>query len=83
MVRPRDGFVALLSVLQIIMLFAPLRILFPPSLVLLAGGTVSLTADLLNFDIRQGTILLLVGGLMFFFFGLLADQIAALRRQTL
>jgi len=82
-VRPRDGFAALLSVLQIIMLFAPLRVLMPPSFVLLAGGTVSLVRDIIYVDITQGTLLLLVGGMMLFFFGLLADQIAAVRKQML
>jgi len=82
-VRPRDGFAALLSVLQIIMLFAPLRVLMPPSLLLLLAGTVSLVRDVIAINITQATILLLVGGLMFFFFGLLADQIAAIRRRLL
>ena len=82
-IAPRDGFVALLSVLQIIMLFAPLRILMPPGLGLLALGTLSLVYDVVTVNIRQGTILLLVAGLIIFFFGLLADQIAAIRRDML
>lgn len=82
-VAPRDGFVALLSVLQIIMLFAPLRLLLPPSLVLLAGGVGLLIYDVVTVNIRQGTILLWIAALMMFFFGLLADQIAAIRRKLL
>ena len=82
-IAPRDGLVALLSVLQIIMLFAPLRILMPPGLGLLAIGTVSLIYDFVTVNIRQGTILLLVAGLIIFFFGLLADQVAAIRRDML
>ena len=81
--RARDGLSALLSVVQIIMLFAPLRVLMPPSLLLLAAATASLIWDIVCVNIRQGTMLLIIGGLLLFFFGLLADQIAALRRQML
>ena len=82
-VAPRDGFAALLSVVQIIMLFAPLRVLMPPSLTLLGLGTAMLIHDLINVDVNQSTILLLIGGLLFLFFGLLADQVGAIRRKLL
>lgn len=82
-VRPRDGFAALLSVLHIIMLFAPLRVLLPPALLLLALGSVSLVRDIVRIDVTQGTILLLIGGMLIFSFALLADQISAIRRKLL
>ncbi len=82
-VAPRDGLVALLSVVQVIMMFAPLRVLFPPSLILLSLGTIMLTLDIIRLDITQATILLLSNGLLLFFFGLIGDQIAAVRRRLL
>jgi hypothetical protein len=82
-VAPRDGLAALLSVIQVIMLFAPLRVLLPPSVLLTTLGTILLAMDLIRLDITQGTILLLTNGLLFFFFGLLGDQIAVLRRRLL
>jgi glycosyltransferase involved in cell wall biosynthesis len=82
-VVPRDGLVALLSVVQIIMLFAPLRVLLPPAAGLLAAGFGFLVYDVVTVNLRQGTMLLLVGGMLIFFFGLLADQIAAIRRKLL
>lgn len=82
-VRPGDGFTALLAVVQIIMLFAPLRVLMPPALVLLTGGSALLIRDIIKVNIHQDTMLLLIGGMLVFFFGLLADQIAAIRRRLL
>lgn len=79
-VRIGDGFLAMLGVLRIIMLFNPLRVLLPPSIVLSLAGTASLVRDITRVDITQGTVLLLLGGMLLFSLGLLADQVAAIRR---
>ena len=80
-VRVHDGFKTMLGLLRTIMLFAPLRVLLPPSLVLLALGLVSLVRDLIYVNITQGSLLLLMSGMMVFFFALVADQIASFRRE--
>lgn len=80
-VRVHDGFKTMLGLLRTIMLFAPLRVLLPPSLLLLALGTVSLVRDIIYIDITQGSLLLLISGVMVFFFALVADQIASFRRE--
>lgn len=80
-VRIADGFATLVNIFRIIMLFDPLRVLLPPSAFCMTLGMASLIFDCISFNIRQATILLLIGGMLFFFFGLLADQVASLRRE--
>jgi glycosyltransferase involved in cell wall biosynthesis len=82
-VKLADGFRTLLGLLRIIMLFAPLRVLLPPSFVLLLLGLGFLVYDVIRVDITQATVLLLTTGMIFFFFGLVADQIAAMRKDML
>jgi len=80
-VRIRDGIKTVLGVLRTIMLFAPMRVLMPPSVVFLLVGTISFIRDLFHVNITQGTLLLLTAGMIFFFFALVADQIASFRRE--
>ncbi len=84
-VRPRDFGKTLMLVLRIIMLFSPLRI-FLPACFFFAFLTVAdvviqfiLTGDFTN----KSTVALISLTSLTFFFGLLADQIAALRREHL
>ncbi len=79
----RDGFNALNLVIRMIMLFSPLRIFVPIGSFFLAGGLVSLARDLfIVSNINDNTVLFLISSLIFFFFGLIADQIASLRREA-
>ncbi|MBN1346280.1 MAG: glycosyltransferase family 2 protein [Phycisphaerae bacterium] len=80
-VRVSDGFATFLNIFRIIMLFNPMRILMPPMAFCLVLGTASLIYDLISTNIKDATILLLVSGFLFFFFGLLADQVAAIRKE--
>lgn len=80
-VRVSDGLASLLNVLRIIMLFDPLRVLLLPSAVCLILGAISFVYDLVSINIRQATLLLVLSGILFFFFGLLADQVAAVRKE--
>ncbi|MFA6254811.1 MAG: glycosyltransferase family 2 protein [Patescibacteria group bacterium] len=80
-VKISDAFKTLMLILRIIMLFSPLRIFLPITIVL---GTLTLAFGI--FDLSQGnitdaTVLLLVSTILIFFFGLLADQIASIRRE--
>lgn len=82
--RTSDGFKTLMLVIRLIMLFSPLKIFFPLAAF---GFTISIgwiIHDLIvyNFSlISKSAGFLFVVSLLIFLFGLLADQIAAIRRQ--
>jgi len=76
-----DGFRALLLIVRLFMIFSPLRIFLPSSLVLLGFGGYLLINDLLAENIQDITILIILTGLLIFFFGLIVDQMAHIRRE--
>jgi len=80
----KTGFESLLSVLRIITLFNPLRIFIPVSFVLSSIGILFYlyTYFFLNRGSVSALILFLIG-ILIFFFGLVSDQIAKLRRELL
>ncbi len=79
-----DGFKTLLLITRLIMLFSPLKIFLPLAA---AGFTVSLTWMAYNLISSHFTLIskssgfLFIASLLIFLFGLLADQIAAIRRE--
>jgi len=78
-----DGIKAVLLALRLIMLFDPLRALGLPALALIATG-VSYEAYILAVSrpkIVGGAILAILAGILLFLFGLLADQVASLRKE--
>jgi len=77
----KDGFKSLMLIFRIITLFSPLRIFLPVAIILLILATASFIYDLTQLNITEITILLFLSCLILFFFGLLADQIAAIRRE--
>lgn len=78
----RDGFATISLVLRIIMLFAPFRIFTPVSLVLFIFAGISLIYDvLIAKNIGDNSLLFGISALLIFLFGLLADQVAAVRRE--
>jgi glycosyltransferase involved in cell wall biosynthesis len=78
----RDGLGSFVLVARIIMLFDPLKVFVPLSLALVAGGTVRFLHGIFwNVDNSITSILGILGGLVIFFFGLLADQLAHIRRE--
>jgi len=78
----RDGAKFLLLIFRIITLFNPMKIFFPISLVLFLLGTgYGLLYVIKIRHIPAGSLLLVLASLTIFFFGLLADQIACIRRQ--
>ncbi len=78
----RDGYMTMILILRIIMLFDPLKVLLPVSLLLgFIGAVYGITWVVLNRNIPDGAILFMLSGVMSFLFGLLADQIANIRRQ--
>lgn len=85
-VKIRDGLKTVMFILRIIILFSPLRIFLPVSILTFGLAIFSLILDIFPYsqgqlNIGDTTILLFVSSLLFFFFGLLADQISAIRRE--
>ncbi|MFA7681911.1 MAG: glycosyltransferase family 2 protein [Candidatus Peribacteraceae bacterium] len=81
-VRPRDAVKTLMLVFRLTMLFSPLRIFLPTSIVV---GCITVALFIYELAVNQnvsdaGVALLTFTGILFFF-GLLADQVAALRRE--
>lgn len=78
----KDGSKTMLLLLRIIMLFNPLKVFFPASLLSAATGIMlGISGYLIYFRVPNSSIILLTLGMFLFFFGLLADQIALLNRK--
>ncbi len=82
-IRPfRDGLRFISIILRIIVLFNPLKVFLPFALLLFAFGILNGAYGVaVHQNIQDGTLLLLVSGCFFFMFGLLADQVASVRRN--
>ena len=83
-VKISDGFKTIMLIIRLIMLFSPLKIFLPISF---AGFLISayIITDVListNFEtVSKSGGFLFVSSLLIFLFGLLADQVAAIRRE--
>ncbi|MBI1389664.1 MAG: glycosyltransferase [bacterium] len=76
-----DGLRTLLLILRISVLFNPLKVFLPISALMFAAGFGYIGWNLTReFNIPDGAVLALAGGAVIFFFGLLADQLASIRR---
>jgi glycosyltransferase involved in cell wall biosynthesis len=84
-VQLRDGFSALYKLLHLVMLFAPMRIFFPPGLCLVTFGLVYGTV--LALREREGfptaALLLVILGALLIALGLIAEQISHMRLSGL
>lgn len=82
-VKSKDAITTLMLMFRLIMLFSPLKIFLPVSILLFILTLTSVTLDIFirEPNITDTTIVLFVSTLLIFFFGLLADQIAAIRRE--
>ena len=78
----KDGTKTLMLLLRIIMLFNPLKIFLPASMI---AGSVGLIYGVWGFAIAgrfsNGAIILITLGMILFFIGLIADQISLLKRK--
>lgn len=80
-VRIRDGINTLLLIVRIAALFNPLKVFVPISLILFSMGMVYGVWNVIReFNIPDGAGLLMLAGIIVFFFGILADQLASIRR---
>jgi glycosyltransferase involved in cell wall biosynthesis len=81
-VKLRTGFDTLILILRLTSLFQPLRVFLPASGLFVSGGILwGLPYILLHRGVSTGALLLIITGLLLFFFGLLADQVAQLRLE--
>ena len=77
-----DGFDTLMLIVRLITLLDPLRVFLPASgIMFLLAVAWGLRYFLVNGVISMATLFLLISAVLTFFIGLLADQVAALRRE--
>lgn len=81
----RDGLYTLMLILRLIILFKPLRVFLPVSLVFMAFGVINqiITFMFFAFKVTPASVVTTIAGLIIFFMSLLADQISGLRRDML
>ncbi len=78
----KDGINTLGLIVRLITIYDPMRVFMPASIILFVIGLIYAVVMIIkNFNIPDGAVLLMVMGVFLFFFGLLAEQIAELRRQ--
>lgn len=82
-VRPiQDGIRTVMLIVRLITLLDPFRVFFPASAVLAVGGLAwGIPFMASGNGLSVGALFLLISSLLVFFFGLLADQVSALRRE--
>ncbi len=81
-VKVSTGFDTLVLIIRLAALFQPLRIFIPASIFFIVVGILwSLPYIFLLRGVSVGALLLIVTGLLLFFFGLLTDQVAQLRLE--
>jgi len=81
-VKIRTGFQTILLIFRLMMLLNPIRIFIPSSIFFITSGTVLGVYYYLHGSGLVGTALVLVmTGILLFFFGLIADQIAEIRKE--
>jgi glycosyltransferase involved in cell wall biosynthesis len=83
-IRPfRDGVNFILLILRTVSLFNPLKVFLPISAFLMALGMIDLLYEIIRYyNVSSASILLITSSIIIFFFGLLADQISAIRRMN-
>jgi glycosyltransferase involved in cell wall biosynthesis len=78
----QDGFNFIMLIIRTVVLFDPLKVFLPISVVLFILGLPYLIYELVfHLNVPPSSILLIISSILIFFFGLLADQISSLRRE--
>lgn len=80
-VNYKAGLRTILKIIQIIMVFNPLRFLLPIALIFLMISGVSLVNDIIDGNLTDTTVLFSVTTVLIFIFSLLSDQLSTLRRE--
>jgi len=75
------GMMTILLILRVIMVFDPLKIFMPSSVVCLAIGVIFSLYGIIDYGrLPNSGVIIIIVGVMLFFNGLIADQISAVRR---
>jgi glycosyltransferase involved in cell wall biosynthesis len=78
----RDGYKTFLLIIRVIVLFNPLKVFMPASLLLFAAGALFTLYGIIAFGRAPNTgILAILSSIILFFMGILADQISSIRRE--
>ncbi|MDD5032969.1 MAG: glycosyltransferase family 2 protein [Candidatus Pacebacteria bacterium] len=81
-VSMKHGTQTFLLILRMIMLFNPLKIFLPPSVLTLVFGIIFGVDGIIRYgSFPTSAVVIIIAGMLLFFNGLLADQIAVLRRE--
>jgi len=81
-VKVSTGFATLLLILRMMSLFQPLRVYLPASIIFgIVGFIWGLPYIILQRGISVGALLMIITGILLFFFGLLTDQVAQSRLE--
>lgn len=80
-VNMKAGLRAILKVLQMGMIFKPLRVILPMVFAFAFLTVISFGRDLLAFNMTDTTLTLFIATVMLFVFALLSDQISTVRRE--
>lgn len=81
----RDGVRAIVIILRMITLFSPMKIFLPVSVVLFLLGVLYGLLNIFLWHVNRipnGSVLLIMGSLFIFLFGLISEQIAAMRFES-
>lgn len=79
----RDGSRFILLIIRTIVLFDPLKVFLPVSVILFIIGFIELIREIIcYFDIWTTPVLLILSAIVIFFFGIIADQISSIRRAV-
>ena len=82
-IKPISDFLRFINIMaRLVIVFSPQRFFLPLSLTFVVCGLLMATYQIVKHGAVLGSsVLLLISGLLFFCFGLIAEQIAALRRE--
>jgi glycosyltransferase involved in cell wall biosynthesis len=83
-IRPiKDGLNFILLIIRTVSLFNPLKVFLPISALLMTLGIIDLLYEVIfSFNVSTASLLLILSSIIIFFFGILADQISAVRRMN-
>lgn len=79
-----DGLSTIMLIIRIISLFDPLRVFVPTSVFLFFAGVIYWVLDIYfrqRVNIPTGAVLVILASVIIFMFGILADQVSAIRRE--
>jgi hypothetical protein len=80
-VNYRSGFRTILKIIQIVMIFNPLRVLLPLVALFVMLSGISFIYDLIHSNLADTTVLLIITSILIFIFALVSDELSSIRRE--